>query len=123
MGDERRHPVVAEAAGVDARRNEVVAERVHGDERRELARVSEVVGKRSTGERRARGRLAREDLDVTPADLLAEEREGEPREVRAAPDAAGDKVREDAAISICASASCPITVWCMSTWLSTLPSE
>ena len=27
------------------------------------------------------------------------------------------------AISICASASCPITVWCSSTWLSTDPSE
>ena len=96
---------------------------VHGDERRELARVSEVVGKRSTGERRARGRLAREDLDVTTADLLAEEREGEPREVRAAPTQPATRSGKTPAISICASASCPITVWCMSTWLSTLPSE
>ena len=96
LRDERRHAVVAQAARVDRRRHEVVAERVHRDERRQLARVAEVVGEVAARQRRAGGRLAGEDVDVAPGDLLAQEREREPGEVRAAADAADDDVRERA---------------------------
>ena len=71
-------------------------ERVHRDERRELARVAEVVREDAAGERRAGGGLAGEDVDVAAGDLLAQEREREPGEVRAAADAADDDVGERA---------------------------
>src|SRR6478609_3840092 len=81
---------------MDRRRHEVVAERVHRYERSQLARVAEVVGEHAAGQRRARRRLAREHVDLAAGDLLADEREREPREVRAAADAADDDVRERA---------------------------
>ena len=96
LGDQRRDAVVAQTAGVDRRRDEVVPERVHRDERRQLARVAEVVGEEAARERRAGGRLAREHVDVAAGDLLAQEREGKPGEVRAAADAADHDVREGA---------------------------
>ena len=98
LGDQRRDAVVAQPAGVDRRRDEVVPERVHRDERRQLARVAEVVGEEAARERRAGGRLAGEDVDVAARDLLAQEREREPGEVRAAADAADDDVREGAGL-------------------------
>ena len=70
-------------------------QRVHGDERRELARVAEVV-REEAASCRTRGRLAGEHVDVAAGDLLAQEREGQPGEVRAAADAADDDVRERA---------------------------
>ena len=56
--DQRRHAVVAQAAGVDRRGHERVAERVHRQERRQLGRVAEVVAVVAAGQRRA-GRPAR----------------------------------------------------------------
>ena len=88
--------MVAQPAGVDRGRDEVVAERVHRDERRQLARVAEVVGEEPARQRRARRRLAGEHVDVAAGDLLAQEREREAGEVRAAADAADDDVREGA---------------------------
>ena len=49
QADQRRHAVVAQAAGVDRLRDEVVAERVHLDERRHLGRC------RRSRRRRRRG--------------------------------------------------------------------
>ena len=91
--DERRHAVVAQAAGVDARGHEVVAQRVHGDERRHADRVAVVVGVDAARQRRARGRLDGDDLDVGAGDLVAQERERDAGEVRAAAGAADHDVR------------------------------
>ena len=93
LREQRRGAVVAQAARVDRRRHEVVAERVHRDERRQLPRVAEVVGEVAARQRRAGGRLAGEEVDLAAGDLLAQEREREPGEVRAAADAADDDVR------------------------------
>ena len=71
LRDQRRHAVVSQPAGVNGRRNEVVPERMHRDERRELARVAEVVREDPAGERRARCRLAGEHVDLAAGDLLA----------------------------------------------------
>ena len=83
---------------MDSGRDEVVAEGVHGDERRELARVPEVVGEGPARERRAGGRLAGEDVDLLAADLLPDEGKCEAGEVRAAADAPdhdiGERARE-----------------------------
>src|SRR5205807_6826928 len=49
---QRRHAVVAQAAGVEAGRDEGRAERVHLDQRREVRGVAEVVGVLAAGERR-----------------------------------------------------------------------
>ena len=92
--DQRRHPVVAQAAGVDRVRDEVVAQRVHLHQRRHARRVAEVVGVRASRQRRARGRLDGADHRVHPAgQLLAQERERQPAEVRAAAGAADEDVR------------------------------
>src|SRR5205823_11903089 len=96
LGDERRRAVVAKAAGVNRRRNEVVAERVHRDERRQLAGVAEVVREVAAGQRRAGGRLTRQEVDLAAGELLAQEREGKPGEVRAAAEATDDEIRKRA---------------------------
>src|SRR5829696_4488497 len=87
---------IAEAARVDRGGDEVVAEGVHGDERRQLAGVAEVVRIDAARQGRARGGLAREDVDLAAGDLLADERKREPGEVRAAAHAADHDVRERA---------------------------
>src|SRR5581483_11627337 len=84
---ERRRTVVAKAAGMDRRRDEVMAERVHRDERRQPAGIAEVVCEEAAGQRRARSRLTREQVDVPAGELLAEERKREAGEVRAAAEA------------------------------------
>ena len=85
--------MVAQPAGVHGRRHEVVAERVHGHERREPDRVAEVVAVGAARERRAGGRLGREEARLRLAAQHApHEREGEPGEVRAAAHAAHDHV-------------------------------
>src|SRR6266540_2260461 len=79
-------------AAADRRGHEVVSERVHRDERRQLARVAEVVREQTAREGRTGGGLAREHVDVAARDLLPDEREGEAGEVRAAADAADEDV-------------------------------
>src|ERR687898_2594529 len=96
LGDQRRDAVVAQPAGVDRRRDEVVPERVHRNERRQLARIAEVVGEEAACEGRAGRRLAGEDVDVAACDLLADERERKSGEVRPAADAADHDVGEGA---------------------------
>jgi hypothetical protein len=86
--------VIAKTTRVDGRRDEVVPERVHGYQRRQLLRVAEVVGVRAARQGRAGVRFAREHLDLPPADVLADEREGEAGEVRTAADAPDDCVRK-----------------------------
>jgi hypothetical protein len=69
---------------------------VHGHEGRQLGGVAEVVGERPARKRRARGRLARDHVDVGARDLVADEGQGEAGEVRAAADRADHHV--DAAL-------------------------
>ena len=114
--------MVAQAARVDRRGHEAVAERVHLDERRQADRVAEVVGVGPSRQGRAGGRLDGEDVDLLARDLLAQERERQPREVGAAATQPITTSGYAPASSICSSASWPITVWCSRTWLSTLPS-
>ncbi len=91
---EWRVAVVAQPAGVHRRRHEVVAERVHRQQRRQPRRVAEVVAVGAARERGAGGRLGREEARArAPAQHEPHEREREPREVRAAADAADDHVR------------------------------
>src|SRR5260370_22181094 len=86
---ERRHPVVTEAAGMDALRNEAVAESVHLHQRRHLPRVAKVVGVLAARNRRAglwlRGEEAGLGLALQP---VAQERERQAGEVAAAADTA-----------------------------------
>ena len=85
--------MVAQAAGVDGRRHEAVAERVHLDQRRQADRVAEVVGVAAAGQGRAGFGLDGEDARrAALAQLLADERKGQPGEVRAAADAADHHV-------------------------------
>ena len=89
----RRVAVVAEPARVHRRRHEVVAERVHRHERGQPDGVAEVVAVGAAGERRAGRRLGGEEAHLRlAAQHAAYEREGEPREVRAAAHAAHDHV-------------------------------
>ena len=94
LRDQGRYAVVAKAARMDRGGDEVMSERMHRHERRQLARVAEVVRKVPARKRRAGGRLARQDVDLAAGDLLPQEREGEAGEVRAATDAADDHVGE-----------------------------
>ena len=55
--DQRRHAVVAQAAGMNSRRHEGAAQRVHLDQRRQVAGVAEVVSESALGEARAGGRF------------------------------------------------------------------
>ena len=71
----------------------VGAERVHLHQRRQMPGVAEVEGVAPARQRRARRRLDRDDADVAlVAQLLAEERERDPGEIRAAAGAADDDV-------------------------------
>ena len=93
-------------------------------QRRHPGGVAEVVGEDAPGERRARCRLDGPDGRAHGAgQLLAEEGEGQSAEVGPA---AGQPTRGPAAARrpwpAAAVASSPIIVWCISTWLSTLPS-
>ena len=93
VGDQRCHAVVAQPAGVDRVGDEPVAQRVHLHQRRHADGVAEVVAVLAAGQRRAGGRLDAADHRVHPAgQLLAEEREGQAREVGAAAGAAHDHV-------------------------------
>ena len=90
---QRRHAVVAQPAGVDRLGDEAVAERVHLQQRRHPGGVAEVVAVLTLGEARAGGRLDAADRRVDPpGELLAQEREREPAEVRAAAGAADEQV-------------------------------
>ena len=84
VADQRRHAVVAQAAGVDGCRHEVGTEGVHLQQRREVRGVAEVVLVFALGERRRCLRLAGDDLRLrTALEVLADEREADPGEVRA----------------------------------------
>ena len=124
LRDERRRAVVAQAAGVDRGRHEVVAERVHRDERGELPGVAEVVGEdaagRASGRPRARTRARR---CSRPAIFSRMNGKASPAKFEPPPTQPMTTSGNAPASSICAIASCPITVWWSSTWLSTLPSE
>ena len=60
MRHERRHAVIAQAAGVEARRHEGRAERVHLRQRRQMAGVAEIVGVLAARQARAGCRLDRD---------------------------------------------------------------
>ena len=93
MRHERRHAVVAQPAGVDRLGDEAVAERVHLQQRRHAGGVAEVVAVLALGQARAGRRLDAADRRVhPPGELLAQEREREPAEVRAAAGAADEQV-------------------------------
>ena len=93
VGQQRRHPVVAQSAGVDGLGDERVAQGVHLQQRRHLGRVAEVVAVLALGERRARGRLdAAHGRAHAAGHLLPQEREGQAREVRPAAGAAHQHV-------------------------------
>src|SRR5204862_215692 len=76
LRDQRRDAVVAEAARMDRRGDEVMPKRVHRDERRQAARVAEVVRVQAARQRGASLRLAREHVELAPGDLLSQKREG-----------------------------------------------
>ena len=83
--DQRRHAVITQTAGVEARRREGRSERVHLGERRHVRGVAEVVGVLAARERRAGRRLDRDDARTAPAaQRVADERKRDAREVRAA---------------------------------------
>src|SRR3984957_3734065 len=42
VADQRRHSVIAQASGMEARRNELRSQRMHLDERRQMSGVAEV---------------------------------------------------------------------------------
>ena len=93
LAHQRRHPVIAQAAGVQRRRHEAVAERVHLHQRRHADRVAEIVGVFPLGEARARGGLDGDDARLLfLRQLVGRERERQPREVGAAARAADDHV-------------------------------
>ena len=82
---QRRHAVIAQAAGVEAGRNEGRAERVHLDQRRQMRGVAEIVGVFAARQRRAGGRLDRDDAALAAAaQLQPEKRKRKPGEIRAA---------------------------------------
>ena len=92
VGDQRRHAVVAEAAGVDRVGDEVMPEGVHLHQRRHACGVAEVVGVHAPGQRGAGCGLHREDARVDLAGhLLLQEGEGQAREVGSAAGAADDE--------------------------------
>jgi len=64
-----------------------------------------------------------EHVDLASGDLVAHERKGEPAKFEPPPTQPMTSSGNSPASSICASASRPITLWCSSTWLSTLPNE
>ena len=89
----RRHAVITQPAGVEPGRNERRSQRVHLDQRRQVRGVAEIIGVLAAGERRACRRLDRDEAALaTTAQLQPEEREGKPREVRAAAGAADHDV-------------------------------
>ena len=93
MRYQRRHPVIAQAAGVESRRRERRAQRVHLGERRQVRGVAEVVRVRPAREARAGRGLDGDDAHLAAAaQLRAQEREDDPGEVRAAAGAADDHV-------------------------------
>ena len=120
--EQRRHAVVAQAAGVDRVRDEVVAERVHLHQRRHPGRVAEVVRVDPPRQRRARRRLDGADRRVhrarpaSPAGTGTTARRSSSR--RRCSRRSGRAVSPT--FASCSSASSPMTVWCSSTWLSTL---
>src|SRR5450759_2347838 len=83
--DQRRHAVVAQAAGVDRVRYEVGAQRVHLQQRRQAARVAEVVAVLALRERRSGLRLARHDVGGgTALEVLPYVRDRDAAQVRPA---------------------------------------
>src|SRR5207248_11392618 len=98
-------------------------ERVHRDEWRQLARVAEVVREKAARQRRTRCGLTREHVDLAAGDLLAVNGNARPAKFEPPPTQPITTSGKAPAISICAIASWPITVWCRRTWLRTLPSE
>ena len=78
---------------MDGGGDEVAAESIHLCERSDLAGVAEVIGVFASGERRAGGRLNRNEVRVLlTADLIAHERGDKAAEVGAAAGAADDDV-------------------------------
>ena len=61
MADQRRHPVIAQAAGMETRRDERGPQRVHLDQRRQMSRVPEIEGVFAAGQRRTGRWLDRDD--------------------------------------------------------------
>jgi hypothetical protein len=95
VADQRRHAVVAQAAGMKARRREGAAQRVHLGQRRQVRGVAKVVGELAARQAGAGGGFHRHDaalLGLAAAQLLADEGEGDAREVAAATGAADDHV-------------------------------
>jgi hypothetical protein len=94
LADQRRHAVVAQAAGVQRGRDERVAERVHLHQRGQPHGVAEVIDVVALGEAGAGGRLHRDDADflVSAGELVGREGERQAGEVGAAARAADDDV-------------------------------
>ena len=93
MRDQRRHAVIAQAAGVNSRRNKGAAQGVHLDQRRQMAGVAEVVSEAALGEAGAGGGLHGHDARVALAlELAAKEGHDKAGKVRSAAGAADDDV-------------------------------
>ena len=91
--DQRRHPVIAQPAGMEARRHEGRTERVHLDQRRQMPGVAEIIGVFAARQARAGRRLAGDDAQLAAAaQPRADEREGDAGEIAAAAGAADDDV-------------------------------
>ncbi len=93
--DQRRHPVIPEATGVNRRRDERVAQGVHLHQRGGARRVPEVVAVLPLGQTGARRRFHRHDPEVRrlPGQLVLHEGKGEPTEGASAADASHQDVR------------------------------
>ena len=83
VADDRRHPMIPEAARVDGCRYEIVSQGVHGQKGSGHGRIPEIVGKRTTGHGWARGGLCRDNRDILAVDLVPHIRETDPRKVAA----------------------------------------
>ena len=91
--NQRRHAVIAQAAGVNSRRHKGAAEGVHLDQRREMAGVAEVVSEAALGEAGAGGGLDGHDARVALAlELAAQKGHHEAGKVRSAAGAADDDI-------------------------------
>ncbi len=84
--------MVAQPAGVDGGGDEAVPQVEHGQQRGLGGGIPEVVNKRTLGHGGAGGGFDGVDFNLAAVDLIPDEGEGQPAEVAAAADAAGDNV-------------------------------
>src|SRR5947209_19544407 len=116
--------MVAQPTGVDARGHEVMAEGVHFDQRCHANGITKVVGVYAPSQAGAGHWFRGQETGVQALFAgFADKGENQSCHIAATTCAANHHVRVSSASAICFRASSPIIVWCIRTWLSTLPRE